>query len=245
MKKKRKIFAIGDIHGCYKEMMLLFDKLPLNPKKDLVVFMGDYIDRGPDSYKVVSQLIQWHKQYPHWIFLYGNHEDIFKNFLDQKQKYQESAKWSCFFANGGKETLKSYGGWGEVGKYGFHKDHQKFLFKETKRIYETDKYVFVHAGLVPKLPISEHLSKFVYKNAMLWARAGFIDSKWNWGKKVIFGHTPAYKAKWGKFGQPIIMKNKIGIDGGAYSGKLGANLIAIELPIENFYFQKGVKCTEK
>lgn len=80
-------------------------------------------------------------------------------------------------------------------------------------IYETDKYVFVHAGLVPELAISRHLELQIYKDAMLWGRETFIDSDWDWKKKVIFGHTPAYKAQWGKFGQPIVMKNKIGIDG--------------------------------
>jgi len=239
-----KIFGIGDIHGCYEELILLFKKLPLNPEKDLVVFMGDYIDRGPDSKKVVSQLIEWHEKYPHWVFLYGNHEDIFNNWIHNKQKYQEDVNFSCFISNGGDKTLKSYEGKDRkknIYIWGFPKDHKKFLIKETKRIYETDKYVFVHGGLVPELPISEHLSKAVYKNAMLWAREGFIDSKWDWGKKVIFGHTPAYKAQWGQFGKPIIMKNKIGIDGSAHSGRIDTNLIAVELPKEKFYFQKSLK----
>jgi serine/threonine protein phosphatase 1 len=243
-----KIWCVGDIHGCYDELIALWQKLPIDVEHDLVVFMGDYIDRGPDSKKVVERLIKWHKEYPHWVFLYGNHEDIFKNFLDQKQKYQEDTQWSCFFANGGKETLKSYGGWAEVGKYGFPKDHQKFLFEETKIMYETDKYIFVHAGLIPKETIDNLkiliTPKFYgYKtiiNALLWARDDFIDSKWDWGKKVVFGHSAAHKSKWGKLGQPIIMKNKIGIDGAVYPPS-NKNLIAVELPKEKFYFQESLK----
>jgi len=244
MKKVNKIFAIGDVHGCYEEMMLLFKKLPLNPKKDLVVFLGDYMDRGLDSKKVVTQLIKWHELYPHWVFLYGNHEDIFKNWLEGGQKYQEDNKWSCFLGNGGRDTLLSYimtdfrKNLFKENK--FPKKHLDFLFNETKMMYETKDYVFVHAGLVPELPISEHLTEEVYKNAMLWGREKFINSDWDWSKKVIFGHTPAYKAKWGIFGQPIIMKNKIGIDGAVCSSKLGANLIAIELPLEKFYFQESL-----
>ena len=83
---KNKTFAIGDVHSCYRELVALYKKLleaGLKPEKDVVVFMGDYIDRGPDSKKVVSQLIKWHKKYPHWVFLYGNHEDIFKDWITQ------------------------------------------------------------------------------------------------------------------------------------------------------------------
>ena len=236
-----KIFAIADIHGCYTEMMLLYEKIinsGINSRKTKFVWMGDYIDRGPDSKKVVAQLIKWHKQYPHWIFLYGNHEAILRNWIDGKQEYQEDSQWSCFLYNGGKETLKSYG-LTEPIRSAIPKAHLDFLFKETKMLYETKDYVFVHAGLVPELPISKHLTKEVYKNAMLWARDGFIDNTWDWGKKVVFGHSPAYKAQWGKFGQPIVMKNKIGIDG-AVCPPANKNLIAVELPKEKFYFQKSL-----
>jgi serine/threonine protein phosphatase 1 len=237
----KKIFAIGDIHGCYTELMLLFKKLPLDPKNDKVIFMGDYLDRGPDSNKVVTQLIKWKKKHPHWVFLYGNHEDILKNWVEGKQKYQEDRQWSCFLTNGGKETLKSYGITEPV-RSAIPKDHLDFLFKETKMMHETKDYVFVHAGLVPKLSISKHLPK--EDSSLLWIRDKFIDSDWDWGKKVIFGHSPAYKIQWGKLGQPIIMDNKIGLDGAVCSDKLGANLIAIELPTEKFYFQKNVASHE-
>lgn len=236
---KNKTWCIGDIHGCYRELMALYKKLltaGLQPDKEVVVFIGDYMDRGPDSKKVVLQLMKWHKEYPHWVFLYGNHEDIFKNWLEGKQNYQEDSKWSCFMYNGGRDTLKSYG-LSEPIKIGFPKKHIDFLLNETKMIYETDNYVFVHGGLVPELPIKEHLSNKTYIDAMLWARELFIDSTWDWGKKVIFGHTPAYKAWWGKFGEPIIMKNKIGIDGAVCGNKIGSSLIAIELPAEKFYSQ--------
>ena len=237
----KKTWAIGDIHGCHKELMTLYDKLlkaGLRPEKDKVVFMGDYMDRGPDSKKVVAQMIKWKKKYPHWVFLRGNHEDILENWINGEQKYQEDMQWSCFLNNGGVVTLKSYGLSGPI-KIGIPKIHLNFLLKETEIMHETDDYVFVHGGL-PDDTI-ENIKKIMNEtiiNAILWAREGFIDSNWDWGKKVIFGHTPAYKAHWGKFGQPIVMKNKIGIDGAVCSGKLGTNLIAVELPKEKFYFQK-------
>src|SRR5690606_2905461 len=76
-----KIFAISDIHGCYGDLMTLYNKLPINPKKDQMVFLGDYIDRGPDSDKVIQQLIDWKKKYPHWQVLLGNHEDMMLDAL--------------------------------------------------------------------------------------------------------------------------------------------------------------------
>jgi serine/threonine protein phosphatase 1 len=237
-----KVWSVGDIHGCYRELMALYKKLlkaGLKPEKDIVVFMGDYMDRGPDSNKVVDQLIKWHKQYPHWIFLYGNHEDILKNWVYYGQKYQEDIQWSCFLYNGGKDTLRSYG-LSESVRKGIPEDHLNFLLKETKFLYWNDNYVFVHGGLVPKLPIEKHLLNETYINAMLWARDDFINSDYDWGKKIIFGHTPAYKAQWGKFGQPIIMKNKIGLDGAVCANKLGTNLIAVELPAERFYLQEAM-----
>lgn len=251
---KNKIFAIGDIHGCYEEMMLLFNKLPIDLKRDLVIFIGDYVDRGPDSKKVVEQCIKWHKKYPYWIFLYGNHEDIFQNWIRGGTKYQEDSQWSCFFYNGGKETLKSYGISEPNASYlNFPKDHLNFLFNETKILYETDKYIFVHGGLIPNSTINEIkmlLNNKEYEgkaiasadtitNALLWAREGFVDSNWDWGKKVIFGHSAIYHKRWGRAGQPIIMKNKIGIDG-AVCPPANKNLIAVELPAEKFYFQESL-----
>jgi serine/threonine protein phosphatase 1 len=111
-------------------------------------------------------------------------------------------------------------------------------------LFETDKYIFVHGGLIPQDSIEnvkelmkDETKRETLVNAMLWAREDFINSEWDWGKKVVFGHTPAYKPWWGKFGQPIIMKNKIGIDGAACGNKIGSSLIAVELPEERFYSQ--------
>lgn len=242
MIEENKIFAIGDIHGCYKELMLLFDKLPLDPEKDEVVFLGDYIDRGPDSKKVVEQLIKWKKKYSHWTFLQGNHEDIFYDFVVRKGALYGINNW---FANGGKETYKSYDGhFGKVnGEFeapkppDLPKEHLDFLFKELPLTYETDEYFFVHGGVIPEASLEE--SKPFWKT-LLWAREGFIDSDYDWGKKVIFGHSPNYQKRWkGKMGDPIIMDNKIGLDG-AVSPPGNANLLALELPSEKIYKQPNV-----
>ncbi len=227
-----KIFSIGDIHGCYTELMLLMKKLPLDPKKDKVIFLGDYIDRGPDSNKVVAQLVEWKNKYPHWVFLSGNHEDIFYDWLARAGAVYGLNNW---FGNGGKVTYQSYGG--HFGKQtddefempkppNFPKEHLDFLLKELPYLHEEEKYVFVHGGLIPEASIKE--SKKHYKT-ILWARDGFIDSDYDWGKFVVFGHTPAYEKRWGKFGYPIMMKNKCGIDC-AVCPPSSKRLAAIELP---------------
>ena len=77
------------------------------------------------------------------------------------------------------------------------------------------------------------------KKAWLWARKEFIDDDYEWGKKIIFGHSAAYEPRWGKLGQPIVMKNKIGIDG-AICQPAKKNLIAVKLPEEVFYFQEAL-----
>ena len=253
------IYAIGDVHGCYQEMMAMFEKLKkdgMDPKKDKLIFLGDYIDRGPDSKKVVKQLIRWRKLYPHWVFLYGNHEDIFRDWALHKAKQYGEGNW---FYNGGKMTWISYGGhFGRVKKKWveslqtkrdtfeapkvpkFPKSHLDFLFKHCVYLHEEKDYVFVHAGLVPKASIKESAN---YPRTLIWARDGFIDSKHDWGKKVIFGHTADYNGKyynpsnkWLNQGfMPIVKKNKIGIDT-AVCPPGGKRLTAIKLPEEKFYF---------
>ena len=254
-----KIWCISDIHGQYREMMALMKQLEtagLDKEEDKVIFMGDYIDRGPDSKKVVEQLIKWHKKYPHWVFLYGNHEDIFRDWLNGAPRY---GLYNWFY-NGGKTTYANYNG--HFGKFHkdklgrttewipprqgeFPKEHLDFLFKETVYLHEEKDYVFVHAGLVPNTKtIKENLN---FLDTIIWAREGFIESNWKWSKKVIFGHTADYSGKyynsknsWGKNQKfmPIVMDNKIGIDC-ACCPPANQKLCALELPAEKFYFQES------
>ena len=102
------IYCIGDIHGCYDQLMGLYRQFladGMKPKKDTLVFLGDYIDRGPDSPKVVEQMVRWQKKYPRWIFLSGNHEDLFADALFNDSKNYGAGCWEV---NGGDKTLKQY-----------------------------------------------------------------------------------------------------------------------------------------
>ena len=97
-------YVVGDIHGCVEEVVCLLDALPLQPM-DKLVFLGDYVDRGPDSRGVVSYLIQARNKGPQeTIFIKGNHEEMLLSYLGLPGKYGD-----MFLVNGGDATMASYG----------------------------------------------------------------------------------------------------------------------------------------
>jgi serine/threonine protein phosphatase 1 len=208
------IYAIGDIHGCLDRLIRLLDLVNPDLDRHLLVFVGDYVDRGPDSSGVVDYIIDLKKKYnpENIICLMGNHERMFLNFL---QGHEEM----FFLLNGGRETLISY--WGnqwERRERRLPPGHAHF-FETLKFYYETDDYIFVHGGLRPGLPLAGQREE-----DLLWIRKEFILSECDFGRRVIFGHTP--------FRTPLILPNKIGIDTGAVYGN---KLTCILLPEEQFF----------
>ena len=203
----KKIFAIGDIHGCYDRLKALMEKIPIDCSRDALVFIGDYIDRGPHSVEVVDYLIQLKNRFPEVIFLKGNHEDMLDKFIN-------GADRSTYLLNGGQQTLDSY-----LTKpvqsesFPIPPDHMEF-FKSLRLYYETEEFIFVHAGLRPRVPLESQNTE-----DLLWIRDKFVSTKYNFGKRVIFGHTPLKK--------PLVEPNKIGIDTGAVYGNA---LTCIQLP---------------
>jgi serine/threonine protein phosphatase 1 len=209
-----KIFAIGDIHGCIGKLRNLVTLLPLNPRRDTLVFLGDYIDRGPDSKGVIDYLLDLRQQIENVVFLSGNHEQMFLNY------YLRNEGRELYLFNGGESTIISYGraGLTDGRKMNVPERHLAF-FTSLRTSYETDDYLFVHAGLKPGVPRQEQDIE-----DMLWIRHEFIDADEDFGKTVVFGHT--------SLDGPLMGKNKIGIDSGAvYGGKL----TAVELPARTLY----------
>lgn len=244
---KNKIFALSDIHGCYDEMMGLYKQLPIDPEVDQLVICGDVIDRGPDTKKVIQQLIDWKELYPHWQFLSGNHEDLMLDALMYGGRTYNS--YDLWFTQGGKQTFESYVP-DDLSDYekqlievkdAILQEHLEFL-AALPTYYESEDYYFVHGGLIPgEKP--EDSSRY----DMIWVREGFIESDYDWGKKVIFGHTADGRGKyynpdnaWGKQQafMPIVMKNKIGIDT-AVCPPANQRLTCIQLPEEIFYFERS------
>ncbi len=209
----QKIFAIGDIHGCAQELSDLIAKLPLD-NNSKIVFLGDYIDRGPDSRNVIEQIIELSDQYE-VVALRGNHEAMLLEFFNDPS----SSMAGFFILNGGSATLASY--IYQDNQYQIPDEHMNF-FNNLPYYHETEDYFFVHAG-VPNIKIDQ-IDVETHKHELLWIREGFLRSRFNWRKKIIHGHSPRP--------EPEIKKNRINLDTGCvFSGQL----TAIELPSETIY----------
>lgn len=193
--KGGRLLAVGDIHGCPDHLERLMARVAPT-REDRVVFLGDYVDRGPDGRKVLDFLIAFGRKFPNAVFLKGNHEAMFLDFLAGRNQW-------LFLANGGDTTLESY-----RESEGIHipKTHLEFLDKLVL-YYATDDFIFVHAGLRPGRALEKQS-----ESDLLWIRDEFIESGYDWGKIVVFGHTP--------LAEPLFKANKIGVDTGAVYGRV-------------------------
>ncbi|MDQ3654918.1 MAG: serine/threonine protein phosphatase [Chloroflexota bacterium] len=235
-----KLFAVGDIHGRFTELAALMDSLRseagLRADSDTIVFLGDYVDGGPDTRLVVEQLIAWQERYPHWRFLKGNHEDMMLDALVYNSRTY--GFYDMWWGQGGRATALSYLP-EDASDYDhaimqpreFIPPHHLEWLNSRPLTHEQDGYVFVHAGFAPRIGLAAQAEE-----DMLWIRERFVNSDWDFdGKRVVFGHTP--------FDEPLVMPNKIGIDTMFHDfGKL----TAVELNTANvhpdpiFYFSPAV-----
>jgi len=166
-------FAIGDIHGCAKALRSVIDAIDPQPD-DEIVFMGDYVDRGPDSRDTIDQIIALQTR-TQVVALRGNHELMLMSVaLSQLDD-------SVWLANGGNTTLASYGG--SLTK--IPSNHLEFL-RGLLPYYEIHDTIFVHASYDPEIEMleqSEMLTHWTHLTQPLPARHKS-------GKRVILGHTP-------------------------------------------------------
>lgn len=177
----RRCFIVGDIHGCLDELNCLLDTLAPG-SEDTIVFLGDYIDRGPASLGVIDRLLRLRSEGPHCAFLRGNHEDMFLSYVGWGGRYGES-----FLYNGGDATLRSYGlehrPSHEIADR-FPADHAEFL-RALEIRHEVGSFLCVHAGLNPDRPLGAQ-----DEEEMLWIRGAFIKRPHSFPFTVVFGHTP-------------------------------------------------------
>jgi len=205
-----RLIAIGDIHGRMRMLEGLIKQIePL--ENDRLVFLGDYIDRGPDSFEVVEYIIALKQKYEKTITLRGNHEDFVLSFFMGNQA--DRHLW--LKQNGGEQTMMSYRANGE-----FLKVHRDF-YESLSISWETDEYFFCHAGARPGIPLDKQKA-----SDLLGIREPFLSSGANFGKIVVHGHTIVH--------EPTILNNHINVDTGA--GEFGP-LTAIELPSKRIYQQ--------
>ena len=222
-----RIYAVGDIHGRWDLLERLLRQIREDARtsratRRVVVFLGDYLDRGRQSAEVVETLANGPPNHPQWlgfqwICLKGNHEDAMLQFADG---CSDGHGW---LANGGGATIESYSGRPcppDAGPDalraqlldGLSDRHRRFLAGLPVQHSEGD-YLFVHAGLRPGVPLAEQTA-----DDMMWIRGEFLSSAVDHGQVVVHGHTIVE--------EPEIHANRIAVDTGAYaSDRLTALMI--------------------
>lgn len=190
----QRLLAIGDIHGCYHSLQELLRQVAPTAS-DRLIFLGDYVDRGPDNCAVLDYLCQLQQQWPQTICLRGNHDQMFMDYL--QGNYTE-----MFLFNGGNATLDSYR------PHEVPENHRRFL-QQLPLYWQEDGFVFVHAGIRPGIPLQAQAV-----DDLLWIREEFLQTEQPLpGYTVVHGHTP----------QSVVSATGhcIGLDTGAvYGGRL-------------------------
>ncbi|UWU16137.1 metallophosphoesterase family protein [Rhizobium sullae] len=186
-------FAVGDIHGCLEPLREMLDRIRAYARAGTVVFIGDYIDRGPDSKGVIDLLMNGSgSQSWRWICLKGNHEDM---MLRAHANDGERIWW---LENGGLETELSYGGKVAV--------NHLLWASQLPLMHIDNNRIFVHAGVVPDLPLEMQSPQ-----DLVWLRVPDDYSTDYWGKHLCHGHTPS-------MANPMTVGNRTNIDSGCVFG---------------------------
>lgn len=209
-----RVYAIGDVHGRLDLIGDIFARIDADLKADpapraLHILLGDYVDRGPSSRKVIELLIA--RSRAHEIeCLKGNHEALLLDFLRDPDSL---AAWEKV---GGIETLESYGlspllkevprQPRELASFfdlALPASHRQFL-RQLKTSFVCGDFFFAHAGVRPGIPLEDQK-----ETDLLWIRREFLTHQGDFGKIIVHGHTPVQA--------PEVRKNRINIDTGAYA----------------------------
>jgi len=220
--RPERLFVVGDIHGCLAELGALLNVIKVEQKlsqNDLLIFIGDYIDRGPESKGVIDLMLSIKAEFPKTVFLKGNHEDMLLDYLGLGGRGSD-----VYMHNGGLALFRSYG----VPAYDdrtkvvgqLPSEHIEFL-KGLELGVSVAEFLFVHAGLDPLKPMDGQSEE-----DLLWIRQAFTENVHPFGKTVVFGHTP-YEDIF------IHLPFKLGIDTGLVYGN---KLSCLEL-VEGVLFQ--------
>ena len=190
--------AIGDIHGVSAALDALMELVRPTPD-DVLVFLGDYVDRGPDSKGVLDRLLAW-SQTLQLVCLRGNHELL---MLDARSGRDELRMW---LSVGGMQSLASYGVGGRASLEDVPEEHWNFLEERCGDYFETETHIFVHANLDPSLPLTDQTESMLFWEFL----EGPIDHIS--GKTVICGHSSQ------RGGEPRAWRTTVCIDTHAYGG---------------------------
>ncbi|GGD99481.1 metallophosphoesterase [Aureimonas endophytica] len=200
------VYAVGDIHGRADLLERMIDRIAADRAEHpglrcTEIYLGDYIDRGPDSAEVIARLRRRMDE-AELICLLGNHEAMLLDALDGKLPIE------AWLYNGGDATLASYGiepdedgAYRQADLLDLPQDHLAFL-RGLSLFVRRGPYFFVHAGLRPGLPLERQSP-----TDLVWIRHDFLDFDGPLGAVVVHGHTPVE--------EPEFRPNRIGIDTGA------------------------------
>lgn len=194
-------YAIGDVHGCRDKLQRLL-YFCMQHRRDLparFVFIGDYIDRGPDSCGVIATLLKLQREpQTKVICLRGNHEALMLNALPWGE--DEGLLW---VSQGGARTLLSYGVKQPAEILAGHLSWMRSL----PLSFDDGRRLFVHAGIDPSRPLDQQS-----ENDLLWIREPFLSYAGKFERLIVHGHTPT------RDGRPDVRPNRINIDTGAVFG---------------------------
>jgi serine/threonine protein phosphatase 1 len=215
-----RVYAVGDIHGRADLLHRIHDLIGDDAAsaaslRKVVVYLGDYVDRGPQSFDVVDHLITHPLDGFETVHLKGNHEEFLIRFV------KDGAMGTAWMMNGGSATLVSYGVSAFnlfLGKPGLKRAQKRLagsippnhldFFHGLRLTHVEGDYLFVHAGLRPGVAIADQK-----EGDMIWIRDDFLDADTGFDKMVVHGHSIE--------SEPDIQAYRIGIDTGAYrSGRL-------------------------
>lgn len=213
------VYAVGDIHGCYGLLKDILARIAADAglrargRRPIVVFLGDYVDRGPHSARVMEALVWLQRRSDLELhFLKGNHEQALLEFIDAPER---GGPWLGF---GGAETLIAYGVEAPATDaapeaYRAARDellermpaaHLKLL-QDLETLVVIGDYAFVHAGVRPGVPLEAQ-----EENDLLWIRRGFVDQPGPFAKVIVHGHTWLGE-------KPQLSDHRLGLDTGAYA----------------------------
>lgn len=214
-----RVYAIGDVHGCLDQLDRLMDAISVDlhkrASKAHLIFLGDLIDRGPDSAGVVNRLLNGSLPGDRQTFLLGNHEEVLLDCYDGN--LEACRPWLQF---GGLQTLESYGlSYTEIFERAgqlsdtlrevIPPEHISFI-RSFIDYLEIGDYLFVHAGIRPNVALDQQSA-----SDLRWIRNDFLDSAVDHGRLVVHGHTIVPEID--------VRHNRISVDTGCYrTGQLSA-----------------------
>lgn len=213
MRDGLRVYAIGDVHGCIDQLKALLIKIVAHQKnapceRSKIIFLGDYVDRGPANKEVIDYLISFSQSEADVVFLKGNHDQRFEGFYKTPCNVgDEFMRW------GGGPTLRDYGivphhgerftSLGERLNKNLPASHRKFL-ENLEHFHVEGDYFFCHAGVRPGVELLDQKPQ-----DLMWIRDDFLRATEPYEKIIVHGHTMCET--------PELMPNRINIDTGCYN----------------------------